>query len=170
MILTFEKVMFKTNDPDITIIKYKGKKIGKIEKIEKNRWRTELSIKKEIEENSKNKKQIYPYQYIPLKYESSTLRKAKEYLLYIHKNLFEYLDIYQFEEIDEENYCVPKIYIDKNTEKTFYFLEEEKVPDCCGSCEYVTNNNTLRCSLDGRLVTIFGLCDSFKLGVFPWGA
>lgn len=170
MILTFEKVMCLTHDPNHTIIKYEGKEIGHISKNKDNSWTTKIAVKKEMEENSKNKKQIYPYQYVSLKYEFSNLRKAKEYLLYIHKNLFEYLDIYQFEEIDEENYCVPKIYIDKNTEKTFYFLEEEKVPDCCGSCEYVTNNNTLRCSLDGRLVTIFGLCDSFKLGVFPWGA
>ena len=45
----------------------------------------------------------------------------------------------------------------------YVLIDEDDVPECCGSCEYMRiKNSKVKCFFDGEMICTFGHCDDYE--------
>ena len=44
----------------------------------------------------------------------------------------------------------------------YKLLHKNEVPNCCGSCEYIIDDDGPTCGLFVTMIDVFGICNKFK--------
>lgn len=146
---TYKIGRFENLDNCTTII-YQDKTIGEIEPspFDEGYYCINIAIKKNTEKLMPHES---PFQWIFLGImQYKTQEEAIKYLDDNFDEIIKEYDLYQFDGYHLRN--------------NYRLFRKNKIPECCGSCKRLRiRKNEHRCSLDSQKVSIFAICNDFRL-------